>query len=171
MARSRRLEDAFHEARRTLSEQILRNRIHERAELAFGMQNLVSLARLLRAPPDAGDAAAEFVRQVRALGCDAGLVACLDEDRRLARTLIHYERAGAKPPQAFLAERLWPGEEPDSAASGVVVHPILDQDRLVGFCAFSIGAMDGSLHELLREVVANRLRCGAAAGSRRSAGG
>lgn len=161
-AASRQIEDAFHDARRTLSDQVLRRRIHERAELTFGMQNLVSLARLLRAPPGAEDATAEFVRQVRALGCDAGLVASLDADRRTARTVIHYDRSGAKPPQVFPAERLWPGEEPDSAASGVVVHPIVDQGRLIGFCAFAIGAMDGSLHELLREIVTTRLRSGAA---------
>jgi len=161
-AASREVEDAFHEARRALHDQILRRRMHERAELAFGMQNLVNLARLLRAPPDAAAAAADLVRQARALGCDAGLVAGLDDDRRTARTVIHFDRAGAKPSQAFSSERLWPGGEPDSAAGGFVVHPVVDQDRLLGYCVFALGATDGSLHELLREIVTARLRRGAA---------
>jgi hypothetical protein len=76
--------------------------------------------------------------------------------------VIHFDRAGARSSQAFPPERLWPGGEPDSAASGFVVHPLVDQDRLLGFCLFAIGATDGSLHELLREIVTTPLRRGTA---------
>ncbi len=161
-AASRRVEDAFHEARRTLHDQILHRRMHERAELAFGMQSLVTLSRLLRAPSAVAASAEDLVRQARALGCDAGLVASVDDDRRTARSVIHFDRAGARSSQAFPPERLWPGGEPDSAASGFVVHPLVDQDRLLGFCLFAIGATDGSLHELLREIVTTPLRRGTA---------
>ncbi|MBN2194812.1 MAG: substrate-binding domain-containing protein [Polyangiaceae bacterium] len=157
-AASRNAEDAFHDARRFLHDQLLRLRMRERAELTFGMQTLTHLARQLRAPRDPATATTGFIEHTRALGCDAGLVAWLNDDGTSARPVLHYDRAGLRQPLRFPAKTLWPGADPDSRTNALVIHPILDRHHLLGFTAFSLGAVDGSLHELLRELVSDRLR-------------
>lgn len=157
---SQRAEDSFHDTRRVLHDQLMRHRMRERAELSFGMQTITQLARQLRSPRDPQTATDDFVQHTRALGCDAGLVAWLDGAAQTARPVVHYDRAGLRAHLPFPSTGLWPGTDPDTQSGALLFHPILDGQRMVGYCAFALGAVDGTLHELLRELVSDRLRRG-----------
>lgn len=155
-----RAEDSFHDTRRVLHEELKRIHLRERAELTFAMQTLTQLSRQLRAPRDPATATEDFVRHTRALGCDAGIIAWLSDDLRKAHPIVHYDRGGLRQNHSFNASDLWPGNEPDCQTGALVFHPILVGESMVGYCGFALGTVDGSIHELLRGFVTERLRRG-----------